>query len=303
MATRSETSRHTALRTGLISTAAATIGVLLIGAICVTEIRYASSGARTGWAVSLGLALYLYALLVIGWSVRSVLGRRAARAAPETRHLLPLLGLSNNVRSTYVLLADPSLPPPAPEALSYERGRAELQRIMWDPAVERIRPGDEVSVRTCGWPGRRAVVDLADGTRLWPAGTLRHVPPRTWTLVERPSVLRMRQHELRARAVDGDLAATAELTALIRARDGLSETAPLDPLAPEHRPPADPITSRPELLLPAVVAAVVGVAGFTISGFAAAAVAAISVMGLAVYLWGWYGGDPLPAVRRPSRRR
>ncbi|MEV4115738.1 hypothetical protein [Nonomuraea sp. NPDC049695] len=76
--------------------------------------------------------------------------------------------------------------------------RRYLQRVYWDPALERMRPrkrsqyGEQVRAHVGGWPFRRAVVVLDDGTRLWPAGRLRRRCPWEWREEPRPSYGRRR---------------------------------------------------------------------------------------------------------------
>ncbi|MFI7635241.1 hypothetical protein [Nonomuraea sp. NPDC049400] len=76
--------------------------------------------------------------------------------------------------------------------------RRYLQRVYWDPALDRMprrkrsRDGVPVQVHVGGWPFRRAVVLLDDGTRLWPAGRLRRRAPRKWVVESRPATARRR---------------------------------------------------------------------------------------------------------------
>ena len=126
------------------------------------------------------LAVYPAMLLALG--ARLLLNLRATRAPAATWLSEPLL-LTYSWKGSrsfagYLRLIE--------EPTGDEPGRRYLQRVYWDPALDRIRRGEPVTVQVAGGPLRRAVVTLDDGTRLWPAGRLRRRKPFGWLEQRRP---------------------------------------------------------------------------------------------------------------------
>ncbi|RVX46229.1 hypothetical protein EDD27_9090 [Nonomuraea polychroma] len=141
----------------------------------------------------LGLLVALPALLLL-LGARLLLNLRAARAPAAAWRAAPLLLTHRNSNATwyagYLRLTEvPAGGGPA---------RRYLQRVYWDPALDRMRPrkqrqyGEQVQAHVGGWPFRRAVVVLDDGTRVWPAGRLRRRRPWRWNEEPRPSYGRRR---------------------------------------------------------------------------------------------------------------
>jgi hypothetical protein len=164
-----------------------------------------------------------------------------------------------------------------------------LQRVIWDPAINRLCPGDPVLVRR---HGRYAVVDLPDGTRLWPAGTLRVSDPRGWKLIERPSNARAEFHRLRERARAGHRGAVGDLIRSIRKRPYPPAAEKIDPLDPAYDVPPEPAVTwpRPGYVLTVLVFGATGLG--RVFGPVLPIVTAIYTAGLAVHCWSWYGADP-----------
>ena len=112
-------------------------------------------------------------LFLLMWLGRGVLNLRAARSGVIVEwEARPVLA-SHRLRwwSRLLLLVPDS---------GWEDAR--WQRIMWDPSFAQMSGSTMVRAHiTAGRPGR-AVVELPDGTRLWPAGRLRKREYRNWDL-------------------------------------------------------------------------------------------------------------------------
>jgi hypothetical protein len=270
-----------ALRLALISLLTITATTLTAVGLCVIDIERTPFDTAIWDFLILGLVVAGYLLMAGCWLLQLRRARRACDAAAESWQVLPLLGSSGRLRAPYL------------PNFRYRPGRCELQRFLWDPAINRLRPGDPVVVRRSG---RVAVVDLPDGTRLWPLGTLRTSDPRNWTLTARASGARAEFHALRDRARADDRGATGDLIRLIRKRHYLPVTEKIDPLDPAFDVPPEPVTTWPRpgymLLLAATGGAGLGVA----YGPLIAIAVAIYTAGVAVHTWGWYGSDPEPVI-------
>lgn len=279
--------RGMALRVVLTSLTTITVTTSIVAGLCVVEIGRAPD--TLDWIVALAGAVSGYLLMVGGWLLRFRGARRACAAEAESWQVLPLLGIFKSLRAPYLLLVAPSGRLPMPPDLRYRPGRRELQRVVWDPAINRLCPGDPVLVRR---HGRYAVVDLPDGTRLWPAGTLRVREPKNWELVERPSNARAEFNRLRERARAGHRGAAGDLIRSIRKRLYLPATEKIDPLDPAYDMPPEPAATwpRPGYVLTLLAVGATGLG--TVFGPLMPIATAIYAAGFAVHVWGWYGADP-----------
>jgi hypothetical protein len=164
--------------------------------------------------------------------------------------------------------------------------------VMWEPVLDEIA-GDvtPVTVRADLARTRRAVIELADGHRLVPAGRLLRRRPRTWALAPRRSVLDRAHARLRARAAAGDADAKARLAVLVG--DLLGHEQPDLLGAPVAGPPSRTLKTafarRPWIVLPACFV------GWTSAGAAGVAVAVPCFLLLSAAFWAWNGADPAPA--------
>jgi len=279
--------RGTARRTMLTALVAITVSTLAAVGVCGVEVARAPYEAAVSWGIALVGAVSGSFLIAVCWLLRLLRAWRAGRAEPEPRQVLPLLGIWKNTGVPYLVLVTPGHSFPGPDSFRYERGSAELQRFLWDPAINRLRRGDLVLLRR---RGRFAVVDLPDGTRLWPSGPLRVREPSGWTLVERPSIARSHYRELRERARAGDMRAHAEMIEYIGDENRVSGTA--DFLDPVFDLPPEPTTTRPGLRYPLVFMGAAGLSTLVRFGPLPAIAAALYAAGLAVHIWAWYGADP-----------
>lgn len=137
---------------------------------------------------------------------------------------------------------------------------------------------------------RTGVVDLPDGTRLWPAGALRVKRPRGYRLVERPSVQRVWYRGLRERARGGDAAALAELAGLLT--EEMRKAGTGDPLDPRFELIPEQVAVRFPLGYTLMVVVVAGIGSFLKFGPATALAAVVYTTGFAVHAWAWYGANP-----------
>ncbi len=117
-------------------------------------------------------------LLLACWAVRAYFTASAADAPvtrARARHRTPIgdedAGHENRVLSRHLIELDP---------WDSDLPRTLLQPVLWSPALERLADGAVVDIRLGRGPLRRAVIDLPDGGRLWPAGRARvvHDGPR-----------------------------------------------------------------------------------------------------------------------------
>ncbi|TKK89573.1 hypothetical protein FDA94_09285 [Herbidospora galbida] len=118
-------------------------------------------------SVLLPLAIFLLAC----WAVRAYF-TASATDAPVTRararHRTPIgdddAGTENRVLGRHLI-----------ELTTWDRDlpSALLQPVLWSPDLERLVDGTIVNIRVGRGPLRRAVIDLPDGGRLWPAGRAR----------------------------------------------------------------------------------------------------------------------------------
>jgi hypothetical protein len=263
------------------------VSMVVAAGVCGIEIVRTPVDTAVGWGVALG-SMVLGSVFMVGcWLLLFLRVRRAGRASPESRRVLPLLGSCKNVWAPYLVLVAPDHPFPGPSSFRYQRGAAELQRFLWDPAINHLCRGDLVLLRR---HGRFAVVDLPDGTRLWPSGALRVKEPRDWKLVERPSSARTRYRKLRERALAGDRHALAEVRSYIHEEMHVSEVT--DPLDPVFDLPPEPTTTRPRVRYTMTLVVVAGISSLAKFGPLPALAAATYAVGFAVHLWAWYGGDP-----------
>jgi hypothetical protein len=131
-----------------------------------------------------------FVVMLLALAVRLQLNLRAARAPESSWRATSLqVGFTPPGRSrpnqyaTYLALS----------SASDSRARW-VQRMYWDPAVDRMRANAWVKVRMGTGLMRRAVVILPDGTRLWPAGSLRSRFPWRWDKEgrRRPATVRFR---------------------------------------------------------------------------------------------------------------
>jgi hypothetical protein len=281
--------RGMALRTALISLVTITVTTSLVAGLCAAEIERTPYDTAVGWGIALGLAVSGYLLMAGCWLLQFRRARRACDGVAESWQVLPLLGAFRQLRAPYLLLLAPSARLPTPPAFTYNPGHCELQRFLWDPAINRLRPGDPVLVRRYG---RFAVVDLPDGTRLWPSGALRVSDPKNWTLTERPSGVRTRFRELRERTMGGDKGAAGELIRIIRKKAYIPATEKVDPLDPAFEVPPEPTTTWPKAGYALTLAVVAGAGLSGEFGPVTAIAAAVYAAGFAVHIWGWYGSDP-----------
>lgn len=279
--------RGTARRTACTALVAIMVSMLVAAGVCGIEIVRTPFDTAVGWGMALGFAVLGSVFMAGCWLLQFLRARRAGRASQESRRVLPLLGSCKNVWAPYLVLVAPNHSFPGPQNFRYERGVAELQRFLWDPAINRLCRGDLVLLRR---HGRFAVVDLPDGTRLWPSGALRVKEPRDWKLIERPSSARTRYRELRERARAGDRRASAEVSSYIHEEMHVSEVT--DPLDPVFDLPPEPATTRPSVGYAMTLMAVAGISTLAKFGPLPAIAAAIYAAGLAVHIWAWYGGDP-----------
>jgi hypothetical protein len=135
------------------------------------------------------------------------------------------------------------------------------QRVMWHPALDAIRGRVEVGVHGAVESKRRAVIDLPDGTRVFPASRLRQKEPRSWVLTERES-----------------------------ARDDLAEAfiLPAGAVLEAARAP----WWRRVAMWSGVGVVAGSVAGLLIGGPVAVLPFGVSAAALAAYSWAFSGGDP-----------
>jgi type IV secretory pathway VirB2 component (pilin) len=291
--------RSTSQRIAATALVAITVSTLAVTAICAVGIARTSGDTAIGWTVALVCLLLGSAGAAAYWPFQFLRARRAARVPAEARQVVPLMGVFRSLHAPYLVLVAPHHPMPGDPGFRYERGVAELQRVLWDPAINTLRVGDTVLVHR---RGRRAVVDLPDGSRLWPSGPLRAKEPRSWTFMERPSVARIEYRELRERARRGDEAARAELTKFIE--DDMRLSGVTDPLDPVFDLVPEPVTTRPGLVYPLTLAVVAGFSTLLRIGPVAAVVAVIYAVGFGVHLWACYGGEPeRVSFRRPRNDR
>jgi hypothetical protein len=127
-------------------------------------------------AFTVAVSAFVAGALLVPWPLRLLLWRRAARRPTAPMVADARLASYNLGRSTWLRLTPPHRP---------TEQYARYQRVMWQPEVEHV---DGTAVLVHGDPDgrRRVVVELADGTRLWPVGMLRRREPRRWVLTERP---------------------------------------------------------------------------------------------------------------------
>jgi hypothetical protein len=279
--------RNTSRRIAVIALVAITVSTLAVAGVCAVEIVRTAGDTAIGWSVALGCLLLASVCCAGYWPLQFLRGRRVARAPAEPRQVVPLIGVFRGLRAPYLALVAPHHPLPGDPGFRYERGVAELQRFLWDPAINTLRVGDTVLVHR---RGRRAVVDLPDGSRLWPSGPLRAKEPRSWTLLERPSVSRIRYRELRERARGGDEAARAELREFVG--EDMRLAGVTDPLDPMFDLVPEPVTTRPGLGYPLTLAVVAGISTLLRIGPMAAVVAVVYAAGFGVHLWACSGGEP-----------
>jgi hypothetical protein len=134
------------------------------------------TGVRPPWW-GLGLVLpflVLAAGTALAWRVRIRRAHAAEAGEPQRWRVVPLRksgtvgatggSVTIGVATVLVPVSGDGVLPPPPGSL--------WQPVMWSDGVARLRPGDEVDARV---GGGRAVLDTADGHRIWPAGRLRPV--------------------------------------------------------------------------------------------------------------------------------
>ncbi|MCP2353756.1 hypothetical protein HD597_000776 [Nonomuraea thailandensis] len=140
--------------------------------------------------LALLVVLVSFVVMLLALAVRLQLNLRAARAPERSWRatslqvgFTPFGRLRPNQYATYLVL------------LSESDDKARwVQRMYWDPAVDHMRANAWVKVRMGTGLTRRAVVILPDGTRLWPAGSLRSGFPWRWDKEgrRRPATVRYR---------------------------------------------------------------------------------------------------------------
>nr|WP_062337207.1 hypothetical protein [Herbidospora sakaeratensis] len=120
-------------------------------------------------SVLLPVAIFLLAC----WTVRAYFTASATDAPvirARARNRTPIgdvaAGMENRLLSRHLV-----------ELNTWDTGHPEtlLQPVLWSPDLERLVDGTIVRIRLGRGPLRRAVIDLPDGGRLWPAGRARRV--------------------------------------------------------------------------------------------------------------------------------
>jgi hypothetical protein len=239
----------------------------------------------------------IYLLMLAGWLVRGLLAWAAASGTVSYWLALPLDGVSQRAHSPTLALVPKAMAETGdPEGQGYGVVLPEgsrWQRVLWDPALDRMQPGEVVTARIgSGW-ARRAVVELPDGTRIWPAGRLRTRPYWGYQYDFRPALYRKEYAAVGARAIDRDPDALSEFAEMIKDASEVPSDQPADP-ADEKYAVEDPLVRLhpkvPYLLLLFVLGAVAGL-GYWRDPLGLIAGAG-ALCGLGMSIWGLSGGEP-----------
>jgi uncharacterized protein DUF3592 len=247
----------------------------------------------------LGLAGALLVVIVFAgaWCARGLLTRSARGAPVSSWQAVPMIGVSKRAAAAVIVLVPPersvNVDPLDDEGMVMPDG-ARWQRVYWDPALDRIPPGEVVSAQISSRVTRRAVVELSDGTRIWPAGRLRRRPHWGWTYAPRQSAFRRPYEELRARAISGDPEASRDFERIIRADFDLPPDQQIDPADADYDLVDRPVGRLwPDPKLTLVLMAVGAFTGWRFGGLPLAPVAGAGpFLTLMAFFWGWYGGEP-----------
>ncbi|WP_157254339.1 hypothetical protein [Nonomuraea typhae] len=130
------------------------------------------------------LLIVLLIALPVAWlplGVRLVMNGRAARAPGQPCRVRPARLIQHQTGHRTAKWAAAYL------VLALEDGEPRMQRIYWHADLDHMTDAQDTVPATARIAGGRAVVDLRNGTRLWPAGSLRHRFPRKWQSYHRPS--------------------------------------------------------------------------------------------------------------------
>jgi hypothetical protein len=289
---------HPTLRVVLISLGGAFLGLgLVVAAIFIGLSHYdGDPTAADGAAWQLRLTIGAAGVLVLMWGVRAVLCWGAAKVPPQTVWATAVVGTNGKVSAPYLqLMPVPFHFDPIIDDVLETSRRARWQRVLWHPVLEQLAPGTPVTVRIGDGMFRRAVICLPNGVTLWPAAQLRDTKPKRWRFAYRFGQRRSIALELERRAAGGDVRARRRLESVLRRQFNIRAPIPGDCRSVlqvvERR------QRRRRLLAGTVAPLMVGaIAGFAYGWGGERPVASLAVaglfFGLAMYGWGFLGGEP-----------
>ncbi|MGH3378074.1 MAG: hypothetical protein ACRDP6_25410 [Actinoallomurus sp.] len=143
---------------------------------------YVDDGSPLPWWTFPLVATPGIVLCAVFWLSRGWFNRRA-RSAPMSEWRAQLcLGSYRGVANNAQLMLTPA-----------DGTGRRWQRVFWSPALARLTVGRTVRARVRRGFFGRAIVEVADGSLIWPLGRLRKSPsltpvtwPRTWTFTRPP---------------------------------------------------------------------------------------------------------------------
>jgi hypothetical protein len=169
------------VRPALVSMGASTITLVLVVAAVAAGPERGYHYGREFTHDILTASTIAYALITLAWLIRAVLAWISAAAAPSPAKVTAYRGVSGGRGRARIFTYGSIV-----QITFGATGAVRYQRVMWDPVLDRMPPDLHVQARVRGWgPTRRAVIDLPNGTRIWPAGRLRHREPWFTTLTRR----------------------------------------------------------------------------------------------------------------------
>ena len=142
---------------------------------------YADDGHESPW-IGLFLAVTGFALWAFFWLSRACLNLRARSAPASEWHAQVCLGVYRGATNNVQLMLTPA-----------DGTGRRWQRVFWSPALAGPAVGMTVRARVRRGFFGRTIVEVANGSLIWPLGRLRKSPsltpvswPRTWTFTRPP---------------------------------------------------------------------------------------------------------------------